>query len=268
MVPTYISSPSNQTIKDLVRLKDRKGERSDRFFVVEGAREIDRAVKSGFEIAELYVCEEVLNDTSRKVAEKLKSVRTTSVDSVVFAKLAVRESTDGIIAVFKIKQQSIIQLKPKDSHGRWLVLAVENIEKPGNLGALLRTADAVGVDFIVMLGQSVDPWNQNCVRSSLGGIFSIPVFAMSRHDFFDWSAKNEVKTIAAALVEKSVGLYSTDLSGHVAVVLGNEATGLSREVIDRCSLTAVIPMKGICDSLNVSVAGAVMTYEILRQRTL
>jgi TrmH family RNA methyltransferase len=266
MTPARITSPANQTIKDMVRLKDRKGERAATSFVVEGAREIERAIASGFKLLEVFVCDDDSKFTGGSLSQNTRGAKTTIVSGPVFAKLAMRETSDGVLAVFEAKTRSVDTLRPKNPGKGWLILAVENIEKPGNLGALLRTADAASVDAIIVIGHKIDPWNQNCIRSSLGGVFSVPVVPMTREDFFEWCAREKIRTVAAALSERSQNVFEMSMTGSVAIALGSEAMGLSLEFQRQCDHLAVIPMRGVCDSLNVSVAGAVFIFEILRQR--
>jgi TrmH family RNA methyltransferase len=263
-----ITSSANQSIKDLIRLKDRKGDRADQSFVVEGEREIERALKSGFLLEDLFYCPDFMSHRGRALLSKPDINYAAEVTPQVFAKIAIREESDGLVAVFRCRNVELAALNFKDQRHGALLLVAENVEKPGNLGALLRTADAVGADGVITLGRFVDCWNQNCIRASLGAVFSVPVVQCHLDDFFAFTNQNRIKTVAAALSDNSVDAFECDMRGPIALILGSEAFGLSEDTLSRVSVKVILPMKGICDSLNVSVAGGVLAYEVLRQRRI
>jgi TrmH family RNA methyltransferase len=266
MSHVQISSPNNQSIKDLVRLTNRKGERASEAFVVEGEREVERAISCGFILQDLFYCSEFLSIAGRELLTNVEAGSIFSVSPPVFAKIAIRERSAGLVAVFASRSFELNDLLIKDHrHGAFLI-AAENVEKPGNLGALLRTADAVGADGFVALGGVVDPWNPNCVRASLGAVFSVPVVCCESPEFFNYARERRITTVGAALSHKSMNPFQVDFRGPIALVLGSEAFGLSEGVISACDAAVMLPMKGLCDSLNVSVAGGVLAYEVLRQR--
>jgi len=268
MSKIVISSPTNQTIKDLVRLKERKGDRSGMSFVVEGCREIYRAVQSGFLIEDFFYCEEELQPESRVLIESMRLQRIAEVSKDAFSKVATREGSDGVIGVFKQKKSSFDDVKTRASDSDLFIMVIENVEKPGNLGAVLRSADAAGVHGVIVLGSPIDMWNPNVIRSSLGGVFSVPVVQSDVHEFFKFCGANKIKTIAAALRSESKSIFALDLRGPLAVILGSEAHGLTEGVLNRSHSVATIPMLGLCDSLNISVAAGIFMYEVLRQRTM
>ena len=261
-----ITSPTNPKIKDLVRLKDRKGERAEECFVVEGLREINRAFQSGFELLELYQCLVLIPDLPKTLVAKTY-VALTYISQEAFQKVAVREGSDGLIAVFKARTIGLESLTTLVVGKVPLIVAAEDVEKPGNLGAILRTADAAGVHAVVVLDQAVDPWNQHVIRASLGGVFSVPVIHATSEEFFAWCQKNKVSTVAAALSQRSSTVFKQNLKEPTAILLGSEARGLSKFWFENATHLAQIPMFGVCDSLNVSVAAAVFIYEAVRQRT-
>lgn len=268
MSKIVISSPTNQTIKDLVRLKERKGERAAGSFVVEGFREIDRAVQAGFMIVDFFYCEDELQPESRALMERMRLQRIAAVSKDAFAKVVTREGSDGLVGVFKQKKSSFDDVKMRAGDIDLFIVVIENVEKPGNLGAILRSADASGVHGVIVLGAPIDIWNPNVIRASLGGVFSVPVIQSDLNDFLKLCSANKIKTIAAALRPESKSIFELDLRGPLAVVLGSEAHGLTEDVLNRSDSVATIPMLGLCDSLNISVAAGIFMYEALRQRTM
>lgn len=180
-----------------------------------------------------------------------------------FEKIAMREGRDGVIATVKTRTWAWSNLKKNPT----LILAAQNVEKPGNLGALLRTAEAAGVDALVTLDAKVDVWNPNAVRASLGCVFRVPVINQDSAGFAAECRKRGIKTVAAALTDKSQPHHQIDMRGPVAIVMGSEAWGLTPWWLENADATAMIPMHGQVDSMNVSVAAGIMIFEALRQRT-
>jgi len=267
MSSLLISSPSNQIIKDLVKLKNRKGDRACRSFIVEGAREIERALGQGFFLEDFFVCPAILTEQTSVIIDKLAKARTTTLSKEAFSKVATRESTDGVLGVFTHREFTFDDILKRAGQNAPFVLVLENLEKPGNLGAILRTADGCGVHGVVILGKNIDLWNPNVIRSSLGGVFSVPtLYCPDQELFFAWCARNNIKLVAAVLSAVSAPIYDEKLSGPIAVALGSEAHGLSQTLLAKIDRPVIIPMQGICDSLNVSVAGGIFMYEVQRQR--
>jgi TrmH family RNA methyltransferase len=261
-----ITSPTNQSIKELVRLKDRKSERAKALFVVEGRREIERALACEFQIEEMYYCPQLVDEASRTLLAQLNATKMAELSEQAFSKVATRDGSDGLLAVFASRHHDAASIRQRAKTEDLFLIAMENVEKPGNLGAVLRTADALGVHGIILLGRSVDVWNPNVIRSSLGGIFSVPVVQWSDREFFGFCQSNNVKVVAASLVEESSDVFSLNLSGSVAILLGSEAYGLSQKLLAGAPWKVVIPMEGVCDSLNVSVAAGILAFEVKRQR--
>lgn len=262
-----ITSPSNQTIKDLVKLKNRKGGESDSSFLVEGVREGRRALSVGFKLKRLFFCMELLDVEGQAFIRQVPQDLCILVSRQVFAKVATRDASGGVLAVFEQKNFSAVDILKRAKSQPIIVVVVENLEKPGNLGAILRTADAADVHGVIILGMSIDVWNPNVIRSSLGGVFSVPTICLNHADFFEWCRINKIKTVAAALTDRSEPVFRQDLTGSVAIIVGSEARGLSDVVLEKSDRICMIPMLGICDSLNVSVAAGVLMYETQRQRT-
>ncbi len=255
-----ISSPQNPKIKELISLRESKKRRELGLFVVEGARELSRALASGYACRTVYAEESLLSGEARAVIETLPQNLQFRVSKDVFAKAAVREGSDGVLAILEAKSARFADLKPR---GPLFLLVLENLEKPGNFGALARSADGAGVDAIVVLDPKADLFNPNAVRASVGALFSQPLIACTHEEFRTFCEQGRVKILAASPHAKQY-YYQSDLKGPLALVLGSEAWGLSSEW--KASELIKIPMMGIADSLNVSVAGAVVMYEVHRQR--
>lgn len=260
-----ISSAKNPRVKDVLALADAKERRRRGAFAVEGAREIDRALRSGFVVREAYYCPELLSDLGRAALATIeRSVKALSIAPAVFAKLAVREGSDGLIAVFAVRTATLASLNLPAAP---LLLALEGVEKPGNLGALLRTADGTGCDAVVVLDKTVDPFNPHCVRASLGTVFHVPVVGAGAEEFRAFCDARGIAVQAAALSARAKPWHTADFRGGAAVLLGSESAGLSAYWLERADGIVQLPMRGIADSLNVGAAGAALLYEALRQRT-
>jgi len=258
-----ITSPQNPKIKELVALRESKKRRELGLFVVEGAREITRALDSGYVCRTLYVEENLLSPSADDLVRRLPQPLQYRVSKEAYAKAAVREGSDGVLAVMEGKTSAFADIKPK---AKPFLLVLENLEKPGNFGALARSADGVGVDAIVVLDPKADLFNPHAIRASVGALFSQPLIATTHDEFFAYCQTHAIKILAASPHAKNYH-YQADLRGAVALVLGSEAWGLSGSWQSSNSELLKIPMNGLADSLNVSVAGAVIMYEILRQRS-
>ncbi len=262
-----ITSLKNPRVKAAIDLNKSKGRRATGLFTVEGAREIDRALQSGYELRELFICAKALSDDAVvlvQAAEAKGKAEMFDVTPPVFAKMAMREESDGLVAVMKQKH---LQLKDLKLPAKPLILAVQSIEKPGNLGALLRSADGAGVDAVVLLDEALDLYHPHAIRSSLGTTFSVSVVEAKSDEFREYCQKAGIKTYAAALSKRAMPHHKADYRGGAAIVLGSEANGLTGDWLDAADEVVMIPMKGIADSLNVSTAGAVLLYEVVRQRS-
>ncbi len=261
-----ISSLKNPRVKAAVDLAKSKERRKTGRFTVEGAREIERALASGYELTELFVCAKALSDGGLAIVQQVElkgDAELYDVSPPVFAKMAMREDSGGLVAVMKQKQRDLKTLKLGKNP---LILAAQGIEKPGNLGALLRSADGAGVDVVVLLDETLDLYHPHAIRSSLGTAFSVPVVEASSDVFRTFCAEAGIKTFAAALTSRAVAHTDVSYGGGAAIVLGSEADGLTGDWLDGADHVVKIPMKGIADSLNVSTAGAVLLYEAVRQR--
>ncbi len=252
-----ITSKTNPKIKNIVRLQKASERREQNRILIEGRREIERAQQCGFDIEQLYVCESLL-----RTPILIEASFTETVSEDVFDKIAYREGSDGLLAVAIPKHNSLADFKPKKNP---LIIVLETVEKPGNLGAVMRTADAAAVDAVIVADPRTDIYNPNTIRSSIGCIFSIPVYACPTEECILWLKKNNIK-IFCTYLKASINYLDADFIGPSALVMGTEATGLSETWVEAADQNIIIPMNGIADSLNVSVTTAIVTFEALRQR--
>ncbi|MCB9014265.1 MAG: RNA methyltransferase [Lentimicrobiaceae bacterium] len=256
-----ITSVQNPRIKNLVLLqqKSRERRRQNRV-VVEGLRETAIAVANGFNICEFYVCPEIADvHDYKKVAGEAP---VTVVSQNVFEKLAYREGSDGCIALLEPRWLKLEDVKLRNNP---LVIILEAVEKPGNLGAILRTADAADVDAVIVCDPLTDIYNPNVIRSGVGCVFSRQVVACSTDEAQKWLKDKEIKSYAAEL-KASAPYHQFNYQNPTAFVMGTEADGLTAKWIDFCDKRVIIPMLGSIDSLNVSVSTAVLVFEAMRQR--
>ena len=262
-----ISSHLNPRFKAAIRLRDRRERRARGIFGVEGAREISRALSSGFVPKEVFQIEDSFSVEGTALIGRLKSDFGCPIYTVakhIAAKLLVRDGSEGLFATFKYPETQLDTLRVASLD---LILAVENLEKPGNLGALLRSADGAGVGAVVVIGQGIDPFSPNVIRSSLGTVFSVPVVTTSPSRFVEFCRTKGLQTVAATIGPNAKSSFEVDLSQPSAFILGTESTGLSPYWASHADLSVEIPMFGMADSLNVSVAGAILLYEARRQRS-
>ena len=260
-----IRSLQNARIKAVVRLlRDAAARRESGLVVVEGSREVARAVESGWTPEEVYVCFEQADEAARALAAdaEKRAVRVFRCSIETFEKMSYRENPDGLLAVGPMATRSLDDLVlPKDT----LLLVAEKVEKPGNLGALLRTADGAGVDAVIVCDPATDLGNPNLIRASIGTVFYLPVALASSEDTVRWLKERGVRIVTT---EPDAELLHTaaDLAGSLAIVVGAEDVGLSVVWTSHADLRVRIPMLGRNDSLNVSAAAAILLYEAVRQR--
>ncbi|MBM3435264.1 MAG: RNA methyltransferase [Bacteroidetes bacterium] len=256
MNPEKITSLQNDKVKNLVRLQKSAERKKQNLILIEGWREINQAIGKEFQIEAFYLHEDKNNESS-KLSGKVFLLA-----PHVFEKVAYRENTEGVIAVAKPKYHSFETLKLRENP---LLIVLESVEKPGNLGAVLRTAEAAAVDAVIVCDPLTDIYNPNVIRSSLGCVFSVPVVACSNKDAIQYLKEKTIKSYAAEL--KASKRYDLpDYTRPAAIVLGTEATGLTDEWISAADERIIIPMLGEHDSLNVSVSAAILVFEALRQR--
>ena len=258
--PADISSLKNPRVKQLIALQTTRDRKKEGLFVVEGVREVSLAQQHGRQLVTIYTSPVYVADATYPIDLSLCEHLTLSQE--VYAKVAYREGTGGILALIKAKKYGLNELaKAKDP----LYVVLENVEKPGNIGAILRTADAAGVDAVIVCDPSTDFDNPNVIRSSIGCVFTVPVAMTDRAELLIWLEARGVKSVAAALTAKK-NHFACDLCGPVAILLGSDAQGLSDFWLENATEQVIIPMRGSIDSMNVSNAAAILIYEALRQR--
>ena len=264
-----LSSPQNPRIKQLLRLQQKSAERRALgLTLVEGLRELTIAVEAGVAVATIYICPELAGETGLADLNTLFVGRPNApelfeVTRPVFEKVAYREGSDGLLAVLHTPARTLADLRLPENP---LVIVLEAVEKPGNLGAILRTADAAPVDAVLIGDPRTDLFNPNVIRASIGCVFTVPTVAAPVADILVFLEEKGIRTYAAALAPEAKPYTEYDFRGPTALVMGTEADGLSPQMREACDETVIIPMMGRIDSLNVSVATAVLTFEAVRQR--
>ncbi|MFD0963903.1 TrmH family RNA methyltransferase [Pseudofulvibacter geojedonensis] len=258
-----ISSTQNSLVKKIVQLQDKSRIRKkEGLFVVEGQREINLALQSNFVIDTILfdnslISEETINNLTNKQATLIR------VSKEVYQKIAYRSSTEGVIALVKTKNSSLDQLRFATNSP--LILVAEAPEKPGNIGALLRTADAANADAFLIANPKTDLYNPNIIRSSVGCVFTNQVAVGSTKDIISFLQQYNINIYAATL-QNSNHYHLEDYTDATAIVVGTEATGLSEEWRNAAKQNIIIPMQGAIDSMNVSVAAGILIFEAKRQR--
>lgn len=283
-----ITSAQNRKVKELLTLVEKSKARSAAgLFVVEGQRELGHCLDAGFIPETLFICGEVMAVQNNAVngaktghlAENIEGkdgldaliakaealnprLGVVQIPAFLYEKVAYRGSTEGIIAEVHSVPRSLEDLRLGE---RPLVMVLESVEKPGNLGAVLRSADAAGADAVIVCDPLTDIWNPNLIRSSVGAVFSVPVAVCTSADAIAFLKERGIRILTAQL-QDSEWYYDTDMTGATALVMGTESTGLTQAWRDSADAHIKIPMLGRLDSLNVSVSAAVLLYEAVRQR--
>ena len=265
MEENIITSVQNTRVKHVVALQQKSSlRREEGLFVVEGQREIEHCVACGYEVVEVFAKQ---GDVSfvRSIADLTKEPSPCYVSDAVYEKMAYRGSTEGLIAVAKCKSHDLSILSPLTSHPSPLIIVLESVEKPGNLGAVLRTAEAAGVDAVIVCDPLTDVYNPNVIRASIGGIFCVPTAVCSSEECIAFLKAHQIQILTAQL-QDSYEYYDYDMRQATAIVMGTESTGLSQQWREAADAHIRIPMLGRLDSLNVSVSAAILMYEAVRQR--
>lgn len=254
MMAADITSTANPRIKDLVALEEKSRLRRERgLFVVEGRRELEHCREAGFEVDCVYWCVDIAGEPDCDA---------TTVSAEVYRKIALRDGTEGIVATVRARALSLQDLELRENP---LVMVLESVEKPGNLGAVLRSADAAGADAVIVCDPLTDLFNPNLIRASLGAAFTVPTVACSSAEAIEWLKSRGIRILTAQLQDSSL-YYDYDMRGGVALVMGTESVGLSDIWRQAADAHIRIPMLGRLDSLNVSVSAAILLFEAVRQR--
>lgn len=258
-----ITSRQNPRVKLAAKLRDRRGREQQGRIILDGVREISRAWQAGVEILEVFVCDQAVSFAGEQLITQLDGlVKILSVTEAVFEKICFGNRAEGIVAV---AQPPVRKLSDIELGEQALVAVLEGIEKPGNLGAVLRSADASGVSAVIAVDLATDPYNPNAIRASAGTIFSLPFVSGDNASVRQWLRERNFRVLATRL-DGAVGYTKASFTGRTAILLGSEAQGLS-DAWNADDVTSIkVPMLGVADSLNVSVAAAVLFYEALRQR--
>jgi RNA methyltransferase, TrmH family len=256
-----ITSTQNPKIKSLLLLEKPRERRKQCLFVVEGAKEVRMALEAGYKIGNIFYCDEIID--KHESADLLREDKLlVPVSKEVFDKIAIRESTGGILAVAEQKTHRLEEIRLSKNP---LILVLEAVEKPGNLGAILRTADAAGVDAVIICDPQTDFYNPNVIRSSVGCVFTKQIASATSDETISWLKKHGIK-IFCTYLKASKPYHETDFTQPTAIVMGTEAIGLSDIWVKNASANIIIPMQGKIDSMNVSNAAAVVVFEAMRQR--
>lgn len=259
-----ITSRHNPRIKLAAKLRDRSGRRDQQRIIIDGIREIGRALDAGVEVIEAFVCEAAVSEAGHDLQRRLAATgcEIVLVAPSVLEKIAFGDRSDGIVAIAEPPE---LTLESFTLQNEMLVAVLESVEKPGNVGAVLRSADAAGVAGVIVADGGTDLYNPNSIRASAGTIFSMPLVTCSSAGALAWLRQHAFQVFATR-IDGAVDYTSVRYAGRSAVVLGSEAEGLSR-IWRGADVTSIkLPLRGIGDSLNVSVTGAILFYEALRQR--
>jgi len=260
-----ISSNQNPRIKSLLLLKDKSRERKKTgTFIIEGVREITLAIQGNYTLDSLFICPELIDAAALRIVKGLNTAEQFEITETIYKKVAHRATTEGVLAVAKIKDHRLDQLTFTNENS--LILVAEAPEKPGNVGALFRTADAAGIDAVIIANPKADIYNPNIVRSSVGCVFTTQIATGTTQEVLDFLKSKSIK-IFSAVLQESQDYLSQDYTNACAIVVGTEAEGLSDAWREQATTNISIPMRGIIDSMNVSVAAGILLFEAVRQRS-
>lgn len=264
MTDNYISSAQNHKIKKLLLLQQKSSERrQEGLFVVEGKREMMHCIEGGYQFDSVFCCPDYIDDEALEILRGFDGgVKRFEVSKEVYERIAYRGSTEGMIAEVRMRASSLEELE-LGVHP--LIVVLERVEKPGNLGAVLRSADAAGADAVIVCDPLTDLYNPNLIRSSIGAVFTVPCVACTSEECITFLKSHDINILTAQLQDSSL-YYATDMTAPTAIVMGTESTGLTSQWRDVADAHIRIPMLGRLDSLNVSVSAAILLFEAVRQR--
>lgn len=266
-MPDTITSLQNRRVKDAVRLRDRRGRQQQGRLIIDGVRELGRALQGGIELDEVFWCESACGgDDAQAVLESARGrgAELLEVTADVFGKLAFGDRADGLVGTARTPRRTLADLQttlPEQP----LVAVLERVEKPGNVGAVVRSADGAGVAAVILADAVTDLYNPNAIRASLGTIFALPVCSTTSQEALAW-LQNQGMQVLATRVDGAVAYTDIDYTAPTAIVLGSESAGIGAGWQGSGVKAVQLPMLGKADSLNVSATAAVLFYEALRQR--
>ena len=264
----HITSIQNSLVKEIVQLQEKSRVRKKKgLFIIEGLREISLALKGNYQITSLWVCEDIISFKKVKNFIELpeQQIDTITISKEVYQKISHRKTTEGIIAIAKTKDFDLSHLKLPATP---LILVAEAPEKPGNIGALLRTADAANLDAVIIANPKTDLYNPNIIRSSVGCVFTTNIAIGTTEEIVEFLINKNINIYAAALNKDSADYTEISFKKGSAIIVGTESTGLSDDWLKNSTKKIIIPMHGEIDSLNVSVSAAILIFEAKRQRNL
>lgn len=260
-----LTSLQNPKVKEVVHLRDRHARDKSQQFIIEGYRELLRAIDAGWAVDSLFICPELfLGSNEDKLIQRIQGsgAKVFRCPEHVFRKMSYRDRPDGLIATAPQKHTHLNALQLKANP---FLIVAEAIEKPGNLGTILRSSDAVGLDALILCDACTDMFNPNVVRASVGTLFTVPVIEAAGKETLEWLKKNKIK-ILAATPSAEQEFTDVDMTVPIAIAVGTEQLGLSPLWMDSADIRVKIPMHGTADSLNVAMATTLLLYEVLRQR--
>ena len=251
-----IESFQNPKIKNLIRLTtDNRFRKKQKVFIVEGQQENERALKFNFKVIEFFICEEIFNSY-------LPNEKINLVSKEIYEKIAYRGTSEGIIGIYEEKENSLQDYQPSKNAS---IIILEGIEKPGNLGAILRSCEAFGIEALIITDPKVDFYNPNVIRSSVGCIFGMNIFSSKNEELLSFLKENQFQIFTTLMSQDAQSIHEKDYTKKSAILFGTEHSGLSNFWKNK-GYNVLVPMVGTIDSLNLSNAVAVTCYEILRQK--
>lgn len=256
-----INSILNTKIKKILKLKKKNKLRiCKNIFFIEKIKEIQMAIKGGYKLKEILICKEKLIIKKFFIPKKTKKIQ---LGIKVFKKIACKNNNEGIIAICKTNKY--INIENFNIRKKSLIIILDNIEKPGNLGAIIRTVNASNIDCVILNNNKIDIFNHNVIRCSMGTVFTTKIINSSNEKIFKWLKKNKINTLTTYINIKSKSIYNEKLKLPLAIIMGNENKGVSQFWIKKSEKKIQIPLYGKIDSLNLSAATAIIIFEIIRQ---
>ena len=256
-----ITSARNERIRQVLELQEKsRTRRALGLFVVEGRRELEHCLEAGYELDSVFWCPEILPELPQELIGG--DVPVSELTAELYGRIAYRGGTEGLVSRVKARPHTLEDLTLKDNP---LIVVLESVEKPGNLGAVFRSADAAGADAVIICDPLTDLYNPNLIRSSIGGVFTVQSAVCDSASAISWLKARGMKILTAQLQDSS-WYYDVDMKGGTAIVIGTEATGLTEQWREAADAHIRIPMLGALDSLNASVSAAILLFEAVRQR--